>query len=127
MSASPIVALPHRPLGCGGAGCMSEVPRPGRAGRDEIPTHICTLHGSKESTMKTQLNLEALEARDTPSTITLEGSTIVIRGSSYNDTTYVTYDDRGTWWWVYDDQIRATLTNNVGEHLQFAASVFSVG
>jgi Ca2+-binding RTX toxin-like protein len=66
--------------------------------------------------MKAQLNLETLEARDTPAAITLAGSTLRIDGSGYNDTVQVRFDDRGTWWW-WDDQLNVTLTNNGGDNL----------
>src|SRR5262245_34386750 len=102
------------PLGRRGGGSRSAVPRPRRAGRAEhIPP--AAPRGSKESTMKRLLKLEALETRDTPTAITLVGSTLQIDGSAYNDSANVSYDDRGTWWWPWDDQIHAILTNNGGE------------
>ncbi len=58
--------------------------------------------------MKRLLNLEALEARDTPAAISLQGSVIRIDGSAYNDDAYVSVDTRGTPW-GWDDQVNVSL------------------
>ena len=75
--------------------------------------------------MNRLLNLEALEAKDNPSSITLVGSTLQIDASSYSDTVQVNFDDRGTWWNPLDDQINVRLTNST-ETLQSTASALSV-
>jgi Ca2+-binding RTX toxin-like protein len=61
--------------------------------------------------MKRSLNLEALETKDTPSAVTMVGSTLHVEGSPYADTVQVNYDDRGTWWNPFDDQLNVRLTN----------------
>jgi Ca2+-binding RTX toxin-like protein len=91
-------------------------------GAKQISSHIRTLHGSEESTLKKLLNLEVLEARDNPSTIVLDGSTLFINASNSADSVQASYDTRGTWW-TSDDQINVTLSNS-GEYIEssFVAS-----
>src|SRR5262245_32547323 len=75
--------------------------------------------------MNRLLNLEVLEAKDNPSSITIIGSTLHIEASPYSDAVQVDYDDRGTWWNPYDDQLNARLTNAY-ESLQATVNVLSV-
>jgi Ca2+-binding RTX toxin-like protein len=94
-------------------------------GREAIPSHIRLPHGSKETSMKRLLNLDVLEAKDTPSSITLDGSIVNINASVYGDTVHVSFDDRGTWWTPFDDQLNISLTN-ASETLHSTVNAMSV-